>query len=350
MDDRRRNVGLGISLGLAVALAGCVTMGRPLPETASSPTTDRGRLLVKNDEVPLVPVPPPPYGRPDNSTPVSLGKPLPETPAKEKPAEMTATPAPKGVPAKPVSTAAAKAGTAAPAMTARQLVSDAQKKYAGIDSYIARLTRREVVGTKPSTEEVMLFKFRKQPWSVYFKWLSKEGMGREVVMVQGQHESKLHTLLAAGDIPFVPAGRRMALAPDNVLVRSATRHPVTDAGIGASIDYLGTVLSAVERGDRKQGSLQLVGPVERTEFDRPVYGLEHTLQAGLDPSLPKGGRRLYFFNPENQLPTLIIAKDERGQEVEYYFHDRLLPNVKLDDDDFDPDRLWNKAPAKPSGK
>ena len=65
-----------------------------------------------------------------------------------------------------------------------------------------------------------------------------------------------------------------------------------------------------------------------------------------DPSLPRGGRRYYFFHPDSQLPTLIVAKDDRGREVEYYFHDRLLSNVKLDDDDFDPDRLWSKAKAK----
>jgi hypothetical protein len=327
MDGRKRYVGLGVSLGLAVALAGCMSMGRPLPETPS-------RLRARGDEVPLVPVPPPPYGRRDEGKPASLGKPTPEATPKEIPVSAKAAPAPESKPA-----------SGAP-MTAKQLVADAQKEYAGIDSYIVRLTRREVVGTKQSPEEVMAFKFRKQPWSVYFKWLSKEGLGREVILVRGKYEGKLHTLLAAGDVPFIPAGRRMALDPENILVRNATRHPVTNAGIGAGIDRLALVLSATERGDNKQGVLQLVGPVERAEFDRPAYGLEHVLPAGLDPSLPKGGRRLYFFHPENRLPTLIVAKDERGREVEYYFHDRLLPNVKLDDDDFDPDRLWAKAAAK----
>ena len=335
MDGRKRYVGLGVCLGLAVALAGCMSMGRPLPETPS-------RLLAKGDEVPLVPVPPPPYGRRDEGKPASLGKPTPEVTPKEIPVSAKAAPAPepKPVPAKPVSAAS---GTA---MTAPQLVADAQKEYAGIDSYIVRLTRREVVGTKQSPEEVMAFKFRKQPWSVSFKWLSKEGLGREVVMVRGKYDGKLHTLLAAGDVPFVPAGRRMALDPDSILVRNSTRHPVANAGIGAGIDRLASVLAAMERGDRKQGVLQLVGPVERPEFDRPAYGLEHVLPAGYDASMPKGGRRVYFFHPENRLPTLIVAKDERGREVEYYFHDRLLPNVKLDDDDFDPDRLWAKAATK----
>jgi len=42
-----------------------------------------------------------------------------------------------------------------------------------MDSYIARLTRREQVNGKKQPEEIILFKFRQQPWSVYFKWLGE---------------------------------------------------------------------------------------------------------------------------------------------------------------------------------
>ena len=54
----------------------------------------------------------------------------------------------------------------------------------------------------------------------------------EVLYVRGQHGDKLHILTAANDIPFTPAGRHMALAPDSILVRSASRYPITEAGIG----------------------------------------------------------------------------------------------------------------------
>src|SRR5262249_40516470 len=154
-------------------------------------------------------------------------------------------------------------------------------------------------------EEVLLFKFRKRPWSVYFKWLGKEGHGREVLYVKGRHQDKIHSLLAAGDIPFMPAGKRMALAPDSLLVRSACRHPITAAGIAASIERLAAVQSAVERGDRKNGTLALLGPLNRPEFDRAVRALVHTLPPRLDPSLPKGGKRTYYFNPTTGLPSLI---------------------------------------------
>jgi hypothetical protein len=217
-----------------------------------------------------------------------------------------------------------------------------------MDSYIARLTRREMVKDKMQPEEVLLFKFRKAPWSVYFKWLGKEGQGREVLYVKDRYENKIHTLLAAGDVPFVPAGKRMAVALDNVFVRSASRHPITQAGIGASVERLGGLLRALEHGDRTGGTLTGLGAVARPEFPRPLQMVEHLIPAGAEPALPRGGRRLYGFDPESALPVLVQTHDDRGQEVEYYLYDRLQYPVKLDNDDFDPDKLWARPPA-PAG-
>ena len=113
----------------------------------------------------------------------------------------------------------------------------AAEQYAKMDSYIARLRRREQVGSKQNPEEVLCFKFRKDPWSISLKWLSAEGKGREVVYVKGKYENKLHTLLAAGDMPLTPAGKRISLPVDSMLVKSASRHEITDAGIGALIRF-----------------------------------------------------------------------------------------------------------------
>ena len=214
-----------------------------------------------------------------------------------------------------------------------------------MDSYIVRLTRHEVVRGENKPEEVMLFKFRKEPWSVYFKWIGPAGFGREVVFVKGHYENKMHTLLAAGDMPLAPAGKRMALAPDSIFVRNASRHPITEAGLGASVERLGHVLSAVDRGDYRYGTLNDLGTIARPEFARPVAAIEHVLPPGMDPNLPRGGRCLYCFDPDNNLPTLVTVRDDRGQEVEYYRYDRLQFPVRLDDNDFNPDKLW--APGRP---
>jgi hypothetical protein len=217
-----------------------------------------------------------------------------------------------------------------------------------MDSYIARLTRREQVRGRDKPEEVMLFRFRKEPWSVYFKWLSGEGQGREVVYVKGRYEGKLHTLLAAGDMPLMPAGKRIALAPDSMLVRSASRHPVTEAGIGACIARLGALLAAVDRGDRRHGTLRELGPQNRPEFACPVCALEQVIPPGVEEELPQGGRRVCYFDAETHLPTLLVTQDARGHEVEYYRYDRIQFPVRLNDDDFNPDRLW-PAPSAATG-
>ena len=71
-------------------------------------------------------------------------------------------------------------------------------------------------------------------------------------------------------------------------------------------------------------------------------GLERTLPPKEDETLPLGGKRTYFFDPDTGLPMLVTAVDEKGQEAEYYRSDRIMLNVKLDDADFDPERLWAK--------
>ena len=39
---------------------------------------------------------------------------------------------------------------------------------------------------------------------------------------------------------------------------------------------------------------------------------------------------------------LIVTFDEKGLEVEYYCHDRLLPKMTFESHDFIADRLWGK--------
>jgi hypothetical protein len=215
----------------------------------------------------------------------------------------------------------------------------AAQRYAGIPAYVARLRRREQIGGKNHPEEVMLFKFRKEPWSVYLKFVGKEGRGREVVFVKGRHEGKIHTRTAAGDIPFTAAGTHIALAPDNFLVRANSRYPITEAGIGVLIERFGRLLQGLEQGRSDQGPLKYLGLRQRPEFARPVEAVEQTIPVRGEPALPRGGRRFWFFDPDTRLPALIIALDDKGQEVEYYCYDQLQTVVSLGDDDFNPNWL-----------
>ena len=297
-------------------------------------------------DIPLVPVPPVPLGR--GAAPAPLPPPPP-------PAALPAViPAAVEGPSLPAPPAAAPTpsptDSEAKAPSLRQLQQDGARWCASSDSYIVRMTRREQVAGEAKPEEIMLFKFRKEPWSIHFKWVGKVGHDREVIYVKGQYGNQIHTRLAAGDAPFMPAGHQMALAVDSPLVRSASRHSITEAGLGACVERFGALLDAQERGDHSHGVLTDLGAQNRPEFTKPVYGAETTIPPGVETELPKGGRRLFYFDAEHHLPMLVITFDHRNQEVEYYHYDRLQAPVHLDADDFNPGKLWNSPNKQAKAK
>jgi hypothetical protein len=232
-----------------------------------------------------------------------------------------------------------------PPHTARQLLQQAAARCSSLDSYIVRLTRREHLKDKAQPEEILKFTFRKNPFSVHFKWLGDVAKGREVVYVKGRFDNKIHTKVAAGDSMLLPAGATLSLSPDNPLVRSASRHPITAAGICHCVETITTQLDAQERGDRRWGTLTAIAPQRRPEYSKPVETIERIIPPNVEPELPRGGRRLMCFDPDWQLPMLVVTFDEKGRQVEYYRYDRMETPVNLDDDDFNPAKLW--TPARP---
>ena len=226
------------------------------------------------------------------------------------------------------------------------LAHKAAARWASLDSYACRIRRREVVAGHAKPEELLIAKFRTEPYSVYFQWLGPEAKGREVVFVQGRHGSLIHTLTASGDIVLVPGGTRFKIAPDSLLVRNRSRYPITEAGVGPLVERFGQLADALEHGDRRAGSAKYLGQLKRKEFETAVEVVVHKVPPGWEPQLPKGGQRLWCFDPENGLPVLIVTHDEADREVEYYCHDRFEFPGPYRDDEFNPDKLWSKAPAR----
>jgi len=279
---------------------------------------------------PLPPIPPPPLGPP------TISPPLPPV----APPSVAPSPVVPPLPP-PTEPPVASDSTDSPL---RALHAKAVKQFATMDSYVMRLKRREVVNGTPRPEEIMLCKVRQEPFSVYFKWLGAEGKGREVVFVKGQHGGLIHSLTAAGDVLFLPGGNRFKVAPDSFLVKSKSRYPITEAGIGSMIARFGRLVDTVEKGDSREGTVKYLGELKRPEFENKVAGVQQTVPPRSDPNLPKGGQRLWFFDTNNGLPVLLIATEAgTGREVEYYCHDRFLYPANLTNEDFNPDLLWKSG-------
>jgi Protein of unknown function (DUF1571) len=222
----------------------------------------------------------------------------------------------------------------------RVLYQRAAQRHATMDSYIFRLKRREVVKGRKMPEEVLLVKVRRQPYSVFVKCLSEPGKGREVIYVEGKYKNQIQVLLPKNDLRSL-LGRRHSVALDDPQVRAESRHPITQTGFGSMIDHFGRVVASVEKGDARAGVVKYLGRQKRPEFAQEVEAVRELVPAG-DPDLPKGGERLWYFDADSGLPVLRIARDRNGREIEYYCHDHIQWPVRLDDDDFNAEKLWRK--------
>jgi hypothetical protein len=331
------------ALALVPVVAGCVGSGvqrrHPFPrrtaETAAvSQPTPTGQTASATEASPVTP-----------STAAQAG--LAATPSANPAVAQDPTPAaptrstlPPSNPPAPQSAAPAPAADALAQL--RTLYGQALQTYSSFDGYTAVLHRREQVYGKDKPEEEVFCKFRKQPWSVYFKWTGTNGRGREVIYVQGQHGGLIHTRLAEGDMLFMPAGKQLSLAPNNSFVRSSSRHSITEAGLGPTIEQFGRLLAALEKGDRRAGTLRYLGPMQPQGSAERLEAVEHLIPPGAEPQLSQGGKRLVMFDPSSRLPVLVTTYDHHGHEVEYYRYERIQFPVHFTDDEFNPEKAWKK--------
>jgi hypothetical protein len=206
-----------------------------------------------------------------------------------------------------------------------------------LENYVVRIRRRELVNGR-NPDEIILLKYRRAPLSIHLKWLGEESLGREIIYVEGQYENKIHFRTGRGDL-FGP-GRRLTFDPDSPLVRSKSHYSVTELGLGAVARRFSGLLIAISRHQPNAGSVRYLGMVNRPEFPKPIEAVEQIIPEGLEPYLPRGGIRKYYFDDVLGVPTVMQTFDPNGQEVEYYHFDRLQLLINLDDEDFNPTMLW----------
>jgi len=231
--------------------------------------------------------------------------------------------------------------------TVRDLVDEAGKKFAGVDDFESKLVKRETVSGKKQPTEEIRFLFRKEPFSVRLTVIGEHGRGREVLFVKGQNAGKLVIVTGEGDNRLLGVGKKLELDPDNPLATSRTRGKVEDSGLSRPIRVLTKFVEEGEKGTRSADTVRSLGAVKRTEFAKPVDGVEVTLRPSDDPLLPKGGKRQYYFDadpnsPSYRLPVLVITYEPNETEVEYYCFTDFKVNQKLTDADFSADKLGRR--------
>lgn len=219
----------------------------------------------------------------------------------------------------------------------------ARQKWDATADYEAKLVRKEIINNREQPAEEMIFKFRKEPYSVYTKNIGAVGRGREIIYVQSPG-AKVHILTGEGDNRLVGAGFYTQMAPDDRMMTSKSRHKITEGAVGRTLDLFGKALAAAESG--KYNGLKALGKVTRREYADPVEGVEATIPPGQDSELPKGGKREVYFDANPKSPSyglpVLIRLLEGDRELEYYCFTQFKVPAHLTDADFDPTKLQKK--------
>ncbi len=258
----------------------------------------------------------------------------------------TITPShPEPVPATP--SVITQVGSVTPAADSlaelRALVSASRQKVDAITDFECRLTKREVVAGKALPQDEIAYRFRAKPIGVYMKVLSDAGQGRELLYAAGANGNRIAVVTGKGDSAIMGTGFRTNLDVDSRDATKRSRYKITDAGFGRTVAGLERALTPAGG----PATLNLLGPIRRSETAQPLVGVEVTLAPGADPLLPRGGVRRVYFGAEpgvagHMLPILVETRDATGGEVEFYhFRDLKLP-ANLPAEVWDPAKLGQR--------
>lgn len=306
----------------------------PMPSAATPTTLDVATNPAASPASPVAPtVAPPPQLL--KQEPVTVQPPPPiSTP--------TATPATSIIPT--AAATPALPSSQSDAAVVRKLLEQSQSRWATVIDYDARLVKREVVKGKKMPQDEIQYRFRKQPLSVGMRVVSEEGQGRELVYVQGRDDNGMHVIVGKGDSALARPGFKTTVRPDSAQATAKSRYKIYEAGFGRTLTGLAKAVTAAEGGAR---IVKPLGPQERPEYPYPLEAVEVTIRSGDDPLFPRGGKRVIYFDPKPDspslwMPVLTIASDHTGTEVEYYCFDRIRLPAGLSDVDFDPARMGNR--------
>lgn len=206
------------------------------------------------------------------------------------------------------------------------LVEQMEASYAGVREYTATFRKQERLNGELRATEVIHMKFRK-PLSIYMRWLSGPGAGREALFVDGSHDGKLLVWEPRGLHRFFT----LLLGPRGSWAMRESLFPISDAGLGRLIERLGRDA----RRASARGEIRLIHHGEAEEFGRPARRVE-----GILPRDRGAGYTAYrlvvSIDRELTLPVRVVMFDWDDRVLAEYAYSDLRLNPGLQAHEFDP--------------
>jgi Protein of unknown function (DUF1571) len=207
-----------------------------------------------------------------------------------------------------------------------RLIADARQSYQGVRDYACMFVKRERIRNVLQPENVIVFKARTRPFSVYLRWVKPAQLvGQEACYVEGRNNGMLRALSPGllGSVGFVSIDPRDPRCFEN------SRHAISEAGIGHLIDVFSQRWELENRLNRTQ--------VQVAEY---IYNQRRCLR--VDTRHPDNSSKQYlfyrsvvYFDKENHLPIRVenydlqSATEPNGSLVESYSYPQLRLNVNL---------------------
>jgi hypothetical protein len=204
-----------------------------------------------------------------------------------------------------------------------------QKACTTLKDFTAIFYKKEYKG-RQLPDEVIFFKFRTEPRSLYLRWTGDSYKGQEVLWKSGWNGDR--TRAHPGSFPDFTVN----LGVDSWLATRYTRHQIPNAGFDFTIEMFARDLLV---GRAKPECVIKAGePVEQTLYDQPTHCYELETDKEKCPEMYAFKARLCVHDKLN-LPVKVEAWDREDGElrlVEDYGYGDIKVDVGLKEEDFTP--------------
>ncbi|QDT38443.1 DUF1571 domain-containing protein [Stratiformator vulcanicus] len=197
--------------------------------------------------------------------------------------------------------------------------------------YSAVFSKREIINREMKSLQTQI-KFRREPFSVYMRFINKDNAGREVLYVKGRNNGNLLAHEATGLASW--AGT-LELDPQGNMAMAESRHPITRMGM----ENLVSAIIRQYETEMKYGETEVKYYPDAKLDERPVLVIES--RHPVPRRVFKWHVTRLWIDKETYLPVRVqqygFPQVQGGKPVlvEDYAYTKIRTDVRLTDADFD---------------
>lgn len=219
-----------------------------------------------------------------------------------------------------------------PMQTALKVLAISQSRFASVKDYTCTMIKRERVRGKLLPPQVIDFRARNNPYSVYMKWNAPSDLnGQQACYVEGKNKGKMRVkpVGVLGAFGFV------TLDVNDPRTRKHSNHSIVESG-------LANLLTRCDTGWKQQAKLKKIKVKigEYTFNNRRVVRVE-TIHLAKIPGIQDNYRNVIYFDRQTWFPVRVErynwpkqVGDSKGELQAEYSYLNIKTNVNLPDSTF----------------